>query len=70
MANIFSRDVPAGGDTVEVDGNSVFLPEGVCIGYSAYAMYRAEETYGEDAASYRPERWFEPDQKKLAAMVR
>jgi cytochrome P450 len=70
VANIFSRDVPAGGDTVEVDGNSVFLPEGVCIGYSAYAMHRAEETYGEDAASYRPERWFEPDQKKLAAMVR
>jgi cytochrome P450 len=70
VANIFPRDVPAGGETVEVDGNGIFLPEGVCIGYSAYGMHRAEEMYGQDAASFRPERWFEPDQKKLAAMVR
>ncbi|KAK0384024.1 hypothetical protein NLU13_8113 [Sarocladium strictum] len=69
VANIFPRDVPAGGDTIEVDGKSIFLPEGVCIGYSAYGMHMAEETYGEDAASYRPERWFDPDQKKLAEMV-
>lgn len=70
VANIFPRDVPAGGDTVEVDGDSIFLPEGVCLGYSAYAMHQAQDTYGKDATSFRPERWFEPDEAKLAAMTR
>ena len=70
VANIFPRDVPAGGDTVTVGGKSIFLPEGVCIGYSAYAMHQSKEIYGDDAASFRPERWFEPDQSKLAAMIR
>ncbi|KAK1763965.1 Pisatin demethylase [Phialemonium atrogriseum] len=70
VVNIFPRDVPAGGDTVVVDGESVFLPGGVCIGYSAYAMHRSEDIYGMDADAFRPERWFESDPAKLARMVR
>lgn len=70
VVNIFPRDVPAGGDTVVVDGESVFLPGGVCIGYSAYAMHRSEDIYGKDADAFRPERWFESDPARLARMVR
>ncbi|KAJ5836309.1 hypothetical protein N7447_002335 [Penicillium robsamsonii] len=70
VANIFPRDVPAGGDTVVVDGESVFLPGGTYIGYSAYAMHRSEKIYGKDADTYRPERWLDSDPVKLAAMVR
>jgi cytochrome P450 len=70
VRNILPKDVPAGGDTVVVDGKPVFLPEGVDIGYSALAMHRDKKVYGEDADLFRPERWFEPDADKLAAMMR
>ncbi|KAL2858433.1 cytochrome P450 [Aspergillus pseudoustus] len=70
VTNIFSRDVPAGGDTVTVDGESVFLPGGVCIGYSAYAMHRSEKIYGKDADAFRPERWLEAEGDELAVMTR
>lgn len=70
VTNIFSRDVPTGGDTLVVDGESVFLPGGVCIGYSAYAMHQSEKIYGKDAKAFRPERWLESDPATLAEMVR
>jgi cytochrome P450 len=70
VANIFSRDVPTGGDTVVVDGERVFLPGGACIGYSAYAMHHNEKVYGKDAKAFRPERWLESDPAMLAVMVR
>lgn len=70
VVNIFSKDVPRGGDTVTVDGQSVFIPGGTCIGYSAGAMHRDKALYGDDAQSFRPERWFEKDAEKLAAMTR
>lgn len=70
VANIFSRDVPIGGDTVVVDGESVFLPSGTCIGYSACAMHKSEKIYGKDAEAFRPERWLDSDPAKLAVMVR
>ena len=70
VANIFSRDVPTGGDTVVVDGESVFLPGGVCIGYSAYAMHQSEKIYGKDAKAFRPERWLQSDPAMLALMIR
>ncbi|KAL0939968.1 pisatin demethylase [Colletotrichum truncatum] len=68
VVNTFPRNIPAGGDVINVNGESVYLPEGACIGYSAYAMHRSEETYGKDAKTFRPERWFEQDEDKLAAM--
>ncbi|KAJ5689557.1 hypothetical protein N7462_003949 [Penicillium macrosclerotiorum] len=70
VANIFPRDIPTGGDTVVVNGESVYLPEGVCIGYSAYAMHHSEDIYGNDAKVFRPERWLEADPAKMAEMVR
>ncbi|KAJ6045244.1 uncharacterized protein N7446_003446 [Penicillium canescens] len=70
VTNIFPRDVPPGGDTIVVDGQSVFLPGGICIGYSAYAMHQSEKVYGKDAKAFRPERWLESDPAKLSVMVR
>lgn len=76
VSNIFARDVPKDGDTVVVDGEHVFLPggDGVCIGYSAYAMHRSEKIYGKDADAFRPERWLESESElgptRLARMVR
>lgn len=70
VVNIFSKDVPPGGDTMTVDGKSVFIPGGTCIGYSAVAMHHDKALYGDDAHSFRPERWFEKDTEKLAAMTR
>ena len=54
--NIFPRDVPAGGDTVLVDGEEVYLQPGCCIGYSAWTMHRSAEIFGDDADTFRPER--------------
>ncbi|KAF5615015.1 pisatin demethylase [Fusarium sp. NRRL 25303] len=68
--NIFSRDTPPGGDTVTVNGESIFLPGGVSIGYSAYGMHHSQEVYGKDAKVFRPERWLKSDPDKLAAMIR
>lgn len=70
VANIFSRDVPPEGDTVTVDGESVNLPGGACIGYSAYSMHHSKKIYGSDSKVFRPERWFESDPAKLALMIR
>lgn len=70
VVNIFSKNVPPGGDTVTVDGQSVFIPGGTCIGYSAGAMHHDKALYGDDAQSFRPERWFEKDAEKLVAMTR
>lgn len=70
VVNIFSKEVPPGGDTVKVDGQSVFIPGGTCIGYSAVAMHHDKALYGDDSQSFRPERWFEKDPEKLAAMTR
>ncbi|OAA53198.1 Cytochrome P450 [Cordyceps fumosorosea ARSEF 2679] len=69
VANIFSRDVPPGGDTVIVDGQAHFIPGGTCIGYSAYAMHRSRDIYGADADVFRPERWLETDEEKLRVMT-
>ncbi|TDZ49638.1 Cytochrome P450 monooxygenase lolP1 [Colletotrichum trifolii] len=68
VVNLFPRDTPVGGDMVTVNGEDVYLFEGVCIGYCAYGMHRSEETYGKDAKTFRPERWFEDDEAKLAIM--
>ena len=70
VVNLFSKTVPPGGDTISVDGQPVFIPGGTCVGYSAVAMHHDKALYGDDSQSFRPERWFEKDPKRLAAMTR
>ncbi|TLS20886.1 uncharacterized protein PpBr36_10754 [Pyricularia pennisetigena] len=55
----FPRDIPPGGETWEVDGDQVFIPGGTDVGYSGYAMHHDKRIYGDDAESFRPERWLE-----------
>ncbi|KXH42947.1 cytochrome P450 [Colletotrichum simmondsii] len=69
VLNIFSRDVPPGGDAIDVKGETYLLPGGVCVGYSGSAMHRSQATYGIDSKAFRPERWFETDSDKLASMI-
>ncbi|KAF1933067.1 pisatin demethylase [Didymella exigua CBS 183.55] len=59
VANLFSRVAPDAGDVVTVQGKEYFIPGGTMVGYSAWSMHRNNRTlYGEDAAVFRPERWF------------
>jgi cytochrome P450 len=59
VVNLFSRIAPDGGDAVTVQGKEYFIPGGTMIGYSAWSMHRNNTAlYGEDAAVFRPERWF------------
>lgn len=70
VTNLFSRDVPPDGDEVPCNGEKIFLPGGVCIGQSSIAMHRSRDIFGDDAHVFRPERWFEADEEKLAVMTR
>lgn len=70
VTNLFCRDVPPHGDEVTVDGDKISLPGGTSIGISFVAMCRNKDVYGEDAGTFRPERWFEPDEERLALMKR
>ena len=50
-----SAVLPCGGGP---DGASpVLIPKGLGIGWSTYHMHRLRSLYGDDAGSYRPERW-------------
>ncbi|KAK8136687.1 cytochrome P450 monooxygenase [Apiospora sp. TS-2023a] len=71
VTNASPKRVPDGGDTVVVDGRSVFLPGGTNILYSVWTHRLDRATFGDDAASFRPERWLqEQDEEKLANMHR
>ncbi|KAL7276059.1 hypothetical protein RUND412_000975 [Rhizina undulata] len=49
------RHVPKGGATFA----GRFFPEGTRVGISAYVVHRDRALFGDDADSYRPERWLE-----------
>jgi len=51
---ILERVVPAGGLQLK-DG--IFLPPGTKVGMSAWVVHRDKNVFGQDAASFRPERW-------------
>ncbi|KAK4464346.1 cytochrome P450 [Cladorrhinum samala] len=71
VLNLLPKDVPKGGDTVTLaSGEKVFLPGGTYIGVATLKMHRDKELYGDDADLFRPERWFEEDKEKLAAMTK
>ncbi|KAL6454247.1 CYP52A10 Cytochrome P450 52A10 [Candida maltosa Xu316] len=48
------------------DGMSpILVKKGQTVMYSVYALQRDEKYYGKDANEFRPERWFEPEVRKL-----
>ncbi|KAK3368836.1 cytochrome P450 [Lasiosphaeria ovina] len=71
VANLFPRATPPVGDTVMVDGQPIYLPGGVDIGYCALGIHHSKRVYGDDADAFRPERWLvEKDPDRLANMIR
>ena len=65
------KRVPAGGETVTVDGKPVYIPGGTDVAISVLGMFRRQTIFGEDVDVFRPERWLvERDEGKLAAMNR
>jgi cytochrome P450 len=65
------KRVPDEGETVVVDGKSVFLPGGTNISYAAWPLHLSKDIFGDDAEEFRPERWLlEENEKRLAVMNR
>lgn len=60
----FFKEVPPGGDVI--DGK--FIPGGTQIATSPLAIHHSKKTFGDDAEVYRPERWIEADEERLAKM--
>ncbi|MCJ1264131.1 hypothetical protein MMC22_004002 [Lobaria immixta] len=58
------RIVPAGG--AEILGERVAAD--TIVGCSAWVIHRRPEVFGEDADSYRPERWIDADKQSLKEM--
>lgn len=58
------RIVPAGG--AEILGERVAA--GTIVGCSAWVIHRRPEVFGEDADSYRPERWIDADHQSRKEM--
>ncbi|KAH6026409.1 hypothetical protein HBI54_239890 [Parastagonospora nodorum] len=75
ITDVVPKKVPVGGDTFTIDGHVHYFPGGTNIGYTAWAVNRDKTIFGEDAGTFRPERWLveENDQvsvQRLAAMRR
>ncbi|OCL11321.1 cytochrome P450 [Glonium stellatum] len=64
VTDIFSKRVPDEGDTVTIDGKSIFLPGGTNIGYCAWSMHRQKSIFGDDVEEFKPERWLIEDNEK------
>lgn len=69
ISDLAPKTVPAGGDTVVVDGRTVFLPGGTNVGYSVFGLHRSKAFFGPDADHFRPERWL-LDEKNPVEMAR
>lgn len=68
VTDIVPKKVPAGGDTVVVEGRTVFLPGGTNVGYSVDGLNSRKDIFGEDADLFRPERWIVDDTNQVAEM--
>ncbi|KAK6460241.1 cytochrome P450 [Scheffersomyces coipomensis] len=55
--------LPRGGGEKGMD--PVYVRKGQTVLYSVYSTHRLPEYYGKDADDFRPERWFEPETRKL-----
>lgn len=60
------RVVPQGGANI----SGYNLPSGTIVGVLAPIVNRSQEVYGEDADTFRPERWLEAEPERLKMMDR
>ncbi|KAJ6443734.1 tat pathway signal sequence [Purpureocillium lavendulum] len=60
------RVVPKGGATI----SDHFFPEGSIVGINTWVAHRDPSIFGEDANTFRPERWLIQDGEKLSSMNR
>lgn len=61
---LLERHVPKGG--VELGG--YFLPEGTIVGVNPWVSARNKSIFGDDADTFRPERWLEASPEDLSKM--
>lgn len=55
------RVVPEGGLTTQ----GHYFPEGAVLSVPTFTIHRDESIWGSDPEAFRPERWFEQDQKAI-----
>jgi cytochrome P450 len=63
---ILERRVPKGGISL----HGVDLPEGTIVGVNAWALHHNKDIFGQDANTFRPERWIEGDKDVIREMKR
>src|SRR6266498_545008 len=56
---VLEREVPSGGVTIA----GQFIPAGTIVGINSWVMHANKQVYGEDAEAFRPERWFESEER-------
>lgn len=56
---VLEREVPEGGTTIA----GTFIPAGTIVGINSWVMHANKQVYGEDAEEFRPERWFESEER-------
>jgi cytochrome P450 len=59
-----SKVVPPEGDVID----NLFVLGGTRIGYGAYGIFRDKKIWGQDADTFRPERWLEALPEKAKEM--
>lgn len=59
-----AKECPAGGDTI----NGKYIPGGTWLGVAFPAMMRQKHVFGNDAETFRPERWLEASPEARSEM--
>ncbi|KAL8708613.1 MAG: hypothetical protein Q9220_006549 [cf. Caloplaca sp. 1 TL-2023] len=63
---LMQKTTPEEGDSF----NGMRIPGGTKIGYCAWGLHRSKEIFGEDAETFRPERWLNVSGDRLLEMNR
>jgi cytochrome P450 len=64
VTGLISKEALEGGDFI----HKQFIPAGTKVAYCAWGVFRDKTIWGDDANSYRPERWLEADEDRLKLM--
>jgi len=68
VTGLLTKVTPPEGDTVEIEGTTVYIPGNTNIGYDAWGIHHSKDVFGQDADVFRPERWLEKEGEELARM--